>query len=224
MFTSDNQTVFILGAGASWHYGYPTGETLVKRVIEKARVAASFFRYSADNGNGNFPNLFLVGYVDDDWRGRWESLYAQCEKLRTGLQQVNPLVIDYYLGWNEDLQEIGRFLIAWVILDCENNSRYDNINRRVVGQPNKPLSESRDDWCRFIVHQIAIHCKTSSDLLANRVSFVTFNYDVSLETALRNGLRHIQMFNEKDVDKFLDGSRILHVYGKVRDVKPPTKT
>jgi hypothetical protein len=27
-------TVFILGAGASWHYGYPTGEDLVKMVIE----------------------------------------------------------------------------------------------------------------------------------------------------------------------------------------------
>jgi hypothetical protein len=27
------KTVFILGAGASCHYGFPTGEELVKRVI-----------------------------------------------------------------------------------------------------------------------------------------------------------------------------------------------
>ena len=33
-------TVFILGAGASWHYGYPTGEELVKRIIEKAQWPA----------------------------------------------------------------------------------------------------------------------------------------------------------------------------------------
>jgi hypothetical protein len=33
-------TVFILGAGASWHYGYPTGEDLVKMVIERADAAA----------------------------------------------------------------------------------------------------------------------------------------------------------------------------------------
>jgi len=27
-----NPTVFILGAGASWHYGFPTGEDLVRKV------------------------------------------------------------------------------------------------------------------------------------------------------------------------------------------------
>jgi hypothetical protein len=37
MFTT--KTVFILGAGASWHYGYPTGEGLVKKVVEKATYA-----------------------------------------------------------------------------------------------------------------------------------------------------------------------------------------
>jgi hypothetical protein len=54
-------------------------------------------------------------------------------------------------------------------------------------------------------------------LLLNRVSFVTFNYDVSLEHALRNGLKHIQMFDEKEVASFLGGSRIVHIYGKIRD-------
>jgi hypothetical protein len=37
MFT--NKTVFILGAGASWHYGYPTGEELVKQVIKRCELA-----------------------------------------------------------------------------------------------------------------------------------------------------------------------------------------
>jgi hypothetical protein len=40
MFKASNSTVFILGAGASWHYGYPTGETLVEKVKEKAFIAA----------------------------------------------------------------------------------------------------------------------------------------------------------------------------------------
>jgi hypothetical protein len=28
----EKSTVFVLGAGASWHYGYPTGEELVQQV------------------------------------------------------------------------------------------------------------------------------------------------------------------------------------------------
>ena len=53
-------------------------------------------------------------------------------------------------------------------------------------------------------------------MLRNKVSFVTFNYDVSLETTLRNGLDHIQLFSKDDITKFLNG-RIVHVYGKIRD-------
>ncbi|HTB04134.1 MAG TPA: hypothetical protein VK804_27015 [Bradyrhizobium sp.] len=213
-------TVFVLGAGASWHYGYPTGETLVKKVIEKAEIAAGFSKWSAENGNGNVPN-FPIGAIasTQDWKRWWMTLHGQCEKLSRGLQQVNPLVIDYYLGWNSDLQEIGRILIAWVILECEAQSKDVNINREAIKGIRKLLSESRDDWCRFIIHQIAIHCQKSSDLHKNKVSFVTFNYDVSLEVALTTGLRHIQLFDSADVDQFMSGSRIVHMYGKVRELK-----
>ena len=31
-----DKTVLILGAGASWHYGFPTGETLIKEVCKRA--------------------------------------------------------------------------------------------------------------------------------------------------------------------------------------------
>src|ERR1700722_5827536 len=151
-------TVFILGAGASWHYGYPTGETLVKKVIEKAEIAARFFKWSSENSNGNFPKLLLETTKNQDWRQRWIALHDQCERLKRGLQQVNPLVIDYYLGWNADLQEIGRVLIAWVILECEDQSRGVNINQKTIPTGRlEPLSETRDDWCRFIIHQLAIH-------------------------------------------------------------------
>ena len=37
------KTVFILGAGASWHYGYPTGEDLVRKVIGAANRLAEVF-------------------------------------------------------------------------------------------------------------------------------------------------------------------------------------
>jgi hypothetical protein len=212
MFNESNSTVFILGAGASWHYGYPTGETLVKNVIQKASIAARFFEHSLRAKNTQRPDYLTEGQGSDvNWPTLWERAHNECVKLKAGLEQVKPLVIDYYLGWNPDLQNIGRLLIAWIILECEHFSQNSNINR-------PPESEAQDDWCRFVIHQLAIHCKESQDLRRNRVSFVTFNYDVSLEHVLRNGLKHIQMFDEKDVAKFLDGSRIVHIYGKIREV------
>jgi hypothetical protein len=37
-----NSTVFVLGAGASWHYGYPTGEGLVDQVVSFAQRFAKY--------------------------------------------------------------------------------------------------------------------------------------------------------------------------------------
>jgi hypothetical protein len=210
MFKASNSTVFILGAGASWHYGYPTGETLVEKVIEKAAIALRYFEHSIKCGNSQLPE-YLVGK-------QWEKAAEECQKLKNGLRQVKPLVIDYYLGWNADVQDIGRLLIAWVIMECEQLSKNGNLNRYLPKSSHTANTQNYyDDWVRFIVHQIAIHCRESSDLLENKVSFVTFNYDVSLEARLRNGLGHIQLFSASDVTKFLSGTRIVHVYGKIRD-------
>jgi hypothetical protein len=208
----DEQTVFILGAGASWHYGYPTGEDLVKKVIEKSKVAEQFFDHSIRAQNDLAPTFLkdiMKNKNQPTVRAAWKRALDEVKKLRLGLEQVNPLVIDYYLGQNPELKGIGRLLIAWVILECEDKSRNRyNPNRQVAG---------RDDWVRFLIHELAINCRQSSDLLLNRVNFITFNYDVSLEYALKNGLAHIQLFNKEDRDQFLGGYRINHIYGRIRD-------
>jgi len=145
-------------------------------------------------------------------------------------------VIDYFLGQNPTLQQIGTLLIAWVILECEAEylSQGGNINRRLIAS-NSPkandrvhatgmeLSKYKDDWCRFLIHKLAIPCVNSADLLKNQVRFVTFNYDVSLERALYKGLSSIEQFTENDINSFLS-NRIWHVYGQIREnfrAEPP---
>ena len=49
---------------------------------------------------------------------------------------------------------------------------------------------------------------------------MTFNYDTSLESRLLNGLQHIECFKQADIEKFLSGSRIIHVYGKLTGSRP----
>jgi hypothetical protein len=232
MFTE--RTVFVFGAGASWHYGYPTGEELVKKVREKARFASQFFENSM-TANNSIPVAFLSDQpekqtfsLQEQWRAAW----TECNDLEAGLEQVKPLVIDYFLGWNPRLRPIGKLLIAWVILECEHKRTASggNVNRKEV-LLNSPLEADRstsnaidikqckDDWCRFLVHELAINCQVSADLLKNQVSFVTFNYDTSIESFLYHGLRHIQLFQADDIRKFIDSdSRVRHIYGKVRKV------
>jgi hypothetical protein len=211
MFTDGESTVFILGAGASWHYGFPTGEALVKEIGKKGAILARYYQHSFKVGNPERPKFLgvPVSTVQDQWKLAWE----QCERLNTALQQANPLVIDYFLGLNPDLQEVGKLLIAWALLERDTRSRrqHRNINR------NEP---AEDDWCRFVTHKLGVGCRDSADLLKNKVSFVTFNYDISLEARLLNGIRHIELFAPADIEKFLGGSRIIHVYGKLVKSQP----
>ena len=201
-------TVFILGAGASCHYGYPTGEDLVKLVLEKSRLARQYFGFC---GNRNYADRpIYVTESTGSLPNQWFSASNECEAIEKAFEQVNPLVIDYFLGWNPRLQPIGKLLIAWVIHECEQD--WIRHGRKI-----------KNDWCRFVIHKIVFGCKRSSDLLENRVRFVTFNYDVSLETALYAALSHIELFEPRDIDEFLGNNRVIHVYGKIREV-PPVQT
>jgi len=212
-------TVFILGAGASWHYGYPTGEELVKKVLEKAELLSKYLENSVHTLNLQWPKFVEPAKTSDgdEIARHWQVALDKCKALRAGLEQVRPLVIDYYLGWNASFKDLGRLLIAWVILDCERRcteAGAGNINRRAQS-PVDNLKLFNDDWCRFLLHKLAINCKTSQDLFKNQVRFVTFNYDLSLKIALSVGLAHIELFKPNVID-FLDDDRILHIYGKVR--------
>jgi hypothetical protein len=77
MFT--RKTVFILGAGASWHYGYPTGEELVRMVIQRAEMAKTFFSHSLAKTNVQLPNYIKKKLPEKptatDQRQAWQEGY-----------------------------------------------------------------------------------------------------------------------------------------------------
>lgn len=207
-----DKTVFILGAGASWHYGYPTGEELINNVLEKAALAAGYFReYS---GYSHITPEFvkslnpIVG--ETSRRDAWFKALQHCEEFVRRLRAIDPPVIDYFLGQNSHLEAIGRLLIAWVILERSVRSEnIHNLNRKPEER------QKNDNWCRFVLSRIAAGCSTSSDLLKNKVNFITFNYDLSLEERLSTGLQHTALFSKSDVEKFLGDDRIVHMYGHV---------
>jgi hypothetical protein len=219
----EKPTVFILGAGASWHYGYPTGEELVRKIRNKCQIATLYFQNSAKYPNNLFPQYVsqkhkaIADRGGAQWlpRRAWDEASYECQQLYERLGNVDPLVIDYFLDQNEPLRDIGRLMIAWVLRDCETEywKARRNLNRDSGGQPNQ------DNWCRFIIHRLVVGCDTSDQLRKNKVTFVTFNYDVSLEDHVEKGLRSIQRFGYEDVSEFLSRDRFLHVYGKIREIE-----
>ncbi len=206
-------TVFLTGAGASWHYGFPTGDTLVVDVAMRCRQLQLYIAHSVDCNNLQIP-LF----IKDSFGGDWQTAQLCVEIFAKRLSSADPIVIDYFLGLNPDLQVIGRLLIAWVILDAQAQSL---LTRRNKNKPDTSYGTTQsthnlpiDNWVRFIVHKLTSECRKSEDLLKNDVKFVTFNYDTSFEYFLRDGLNGNSLFQSEDINAFFE-DRFVHVYGSV---------
>ena len=207
------ETVFILGAGASWHYGYPTGEGLVENVI---KIAIRFrdhcnWRLKSSNMPVQYVPNYVNARIDNNLgvtgaRNGWTTVRDECQLLIDRLIAVRPLVIDYFLAWNEGLRPIGKLMIAAAILECEAIWLHSRSNRNrlpgLIGAPEKQTPDGRmtvdsvkhtDDWYRFVVYKLVYGCDKSADLLDNKVRFITFNYDTSLEYHLFQSLRAIDL-------------------------------
>lgn len=223
-----NPTVFILGAGASWHYGYPTGEKLVQDVIVETKALAR--HYEVYGSYGQFLTKHAKSITEPSSIPAYLSSAAkrECDELVRRLKAVNPTVIDYFLGHNPTLQKIGKLIIALVILKAEADFVRTKYNaNRLYDVKNSPYHEVRekgvdpkkfkDDWIRFVIYALSVDCQTTNDLLSNKVHFVTFNYDTSLERRLYEGLSAIEAFDESGIREFLSGDRVIHIYGKVGD-------
>jgi len=229
-----NRTVFILGAGASWHYGYPTGEDLVTEVIQKADYAAEGFDILGSHVGviAQPPSRLIVDNLPN-----WNDLNVQapetrkvadkCRDISKRLKQVRPPVIDYFLGHNPEIQDIGKLLIAWVILDREAKDNGNGNENRLLSLKNSPYEQERqkvlgldkrkfrDNWYRFIVNKIVSDCVKPEQIHDNQVKFVTFNYDNSVEHHLTTSLQAYDPFRA-EAHNFLTG-RVLHVYGHVSE-------
>jgi hypothetical protein len=233
------RTVVILGAGASWHYGFPTGEELVSAAAEFASHASRYLELVGNNIQSNLVEKMVPKSIIDEYKVPLNDVEnakraltiegLKYDNLRGSLNQIRPLVIDYFLGWNKTLQSVGKTSIAGALLRAELNwikENHYNPNRRSLYYKSPDpsiqskgvevqLDKFKDDWHRFIVHKIVFGCESSKDIFRNNIYFVTFNYDTSLEHVLYTSLSSIELFEEDDVINFIT-NRVRHVYGQTR--------
>lgn len=229
MFRKD--TAIVTGAGASWHYGYPTGEQLVADVIASTKLFQRYCQTRLEMGvhMDHMPRFVAAKLKHNPHAHRpaWEMTIAECAELINRLNYVAPVVIDYFLGWNEPLHEIGRMMIAGALLRREaHGAGKNNYNRWLLHvesgagglhEETFPYYRHNDNWLRYVIHQLLLDCRKSEDLLENKLKFITFNYDRSLERNLRKALQSINFLKQEHIDQFFE-ERILHMYGALAEV------
>jgi hypothetical protein len=187
-----DHTVFILGAGASVPYNFPTAAGLRQYLI------GDFLQDYEDNLNSKG----LSEYDVEDFCRPFESII-------NSFKLSSVISIDRFLAQSGDpvIVSLGKLAIAFSLLRNEKASKFREDSEDV-----------RHDWYTYLFNQmIGREMPTSTfDISLNNISFITFNYDRSLEhffwESYSNSFRGM---NPDELQNCLAQVKIHHVYGSL---------
>lgn len=112
--------------------------------------------------------------------------------------------IDSFLARRAEFVDIGKHAIAAALLPRESADRLLNQD---VG----------DDWYTYLLRRMDAPWE---DLPSNKISFVTFNYDRSLELCLTHAFQHRYGKTQEEAMDMLQHFPIVHVYGSLGSLDP----
>lgn len=184
-------TVFILGAGASYPYGLPLANEL------RRQICFEFAPY--------FTKLFEER-EKEVWK-REEQL-EHLEEFTNAFFKSSDRSIDVWLVKNPKYVVIGKQAISSMILYGEHN-----------GDLREKAPHHDQDWYSYLWQRMTDELTKPDDykrFSENKVDFITFNYDRSLDKFLFESLTNaFYGISYQDVIEQLNKRKLIHVYGQI---------
>jgi hypothetical protein len=196
MALAEENTLFILGAGASVPYGYPTGFQLsqeIKSCLQNIHIDRQSWQPQQEN---LFDVLNKLGYKVE-----------QLEQFYRCFLGAAVYSVDKFLEKRPDHQDLGKLLIAYVLKRKEDSHRLF-------------IKLQEDNWYVELFNRLDVTVNNIADC---RISFLTFNYDRSLEVFLHSILESRTTKTSEAVIGAMASLPIVHVYGGLGNL-PWTKS
>jgi len=217
---ANKREVYILGAGSSASYGFPTGKEMreiilnggyndeIKDKAKKLEMTVSEFidRDKMTDDEYAFYIYYnkMIKEIILHFLTNNEVFLEQYRAFKNSFERSGSTSIDSFLEKKKGSieEDIGKYLISIII------GYYQRQERLVY--------DSDDDWISYFFQR-----KISYDLgnfLKNPPMFITFNYDTYFENKLAIHLHEVYDFEKSyNMVKALD---FHHVYGKLRGEYP----
>jgi hypothetical protein len=196
-------TVFILGAGASRPFDYPTGRELVDNIIA--------LRGGTQLGSEIQALKTVLPEIHEHKDIKTRIIYFINELKKACPPSVDFFVETKVIAGNNEYEQIGKVLIAREIIKCENENRL-----YFVTEQGRERYES--DWYGYLWSNL-LTATTIEELKKNQLSFITFNYDRSLEHFLFNAIKSLYSKSDEEVaDIIRNNIKIVHVYGMLTEL------
>jgi hypothetical protein len=213
---SNNKTVFVVGAGASFEMGLPVGEKLKEQISHMLKTQPHEpYDQPRIKNNEIFDALRIAG------SSRRPELELQKTVRAAGdIAHALPLTlsIDNYLNnhnGDEAIELCGKLAIARAILAAEANSTL----RKSVNQRLHDFNKCAESWLVPFMQLLSEDC--SLQKLRERlgtVAFIVFNYDRCIEQFLMHAIMAVYKVKVEVAAEIVSWIDIYHPYGTVGEL------
>jgi hypothetical protein len=190
----DVPTVVVVGAGGSVPYGFLTGDKLKWAICDGLGIIDDF------PGKGIVGSQLAVALNSAGFK------IEEMVKLRDSLRQSAWLSIDEFLAEHHDLQAVGKAAIAGILIPLE--------KRGQLFDPRDEHGNRMGSWYQLLFRTIF---SPFHEIQKNKVTILTYNYDVSLETYLEGAMQNSYSCGPSEISAALKYVPIVHLHGKFAD-------
>jgi hypothetical protein len=205
------RTLFVLGAGASFEVGLPIGVNLARDIAERLNIYIEDYR---ELKSGDRHLLQAFRYEARKKQGNANPYISAAWQIRDGMPLSKS--IDGFMDnhkHDENIQFCGKLAIVRSIGEAERNSLlYSDQGERSFPKNDQLANTWFFKFFRILNEGVA---KSAIDTLFDRVSFITFNYDRSLEHFLLHAVQGAYAVTEGEAQQVVARARIFHPYGVI---------
>jgi len=184
----NNKVTIILGAGASYPYGFPLGGELKDKIVDQIITSRQTI-YGRDTLVKILSQFGFSEEVQNDF----------ALQLKESMQPS----VDAFLFERPEYIEIGKLSIAANLIVCE---KKENLMSNTSDN-----DASKNKWYGYFLSLLG----TKNEFKANNLSIITFNYDRSFEYFLYYSLKPRFNLSDQEVREYIESIPIVHVYGKL---------
>lgn len=205
-----NNTVVVVGAGASCEAGLPLGATLKSEISKLTKFQFSYGGFK-DGDYDFWQDLLRSSHFSGDQK----RASSACAKISRGILFVSS--VDSFLEIHRsdaDIQHCAKSAIVKLILDGERRSKLHISDRNIHNTLDTLKLEGT--WFQELAHAI-FEGVDANDVSAAflPVTFISFNYDRCIEWFLYNAIQGLYFLSKSQALSAITPLKVLYPYGEV---------
>lgn len=207
------RTVYVIGAGASFEAGLPTGQELKMDIARRLNLN----HYERDRAIRGESNIYqaLKAATHGGKNGLFHSYISECQHISENMPLA--ISIDNFLDSERDNDKLalcGKLAIISSILSAERGSKF--YFDRVSSRKKLSFSELEGTWYLPFFRTLTEGCNAEEvKAILGSITLIIFNYDRCIEHFLMQAFMSYYRLSEDAAAELIECLEIIHPYGKV---------